>query len=119
MVAAKADDPVVNQGANRKDGAAVLKGFPHFDRRSHRCFGDKCDYHIDFATHLIVAKKSSAALVGVVVQRVPMIGERIVNVRSWKQFLEQTLEPVAIVLIVHHSSQVRTLHDASDKETHA
>ncbi len=81
-VTAEPDHPVVHQGTDGHHEPAMSMGFPHLDRRPHGGFGHKGDHHIHLPTHVVVPLEHRPALGIVVVQRILVVGQRIIHFRG-------------------------------------
>jgi len=100
-VAAKSDRPIVHERTDRDHRTtAMFMGFPHFDGRAHGCFGYECNDEIDAAAHSIVPQKNFPATLVVIFQRLPVIGERVIDLRIWDVMSKQCSQLGTIVLIM-------------------
>ena len=95
--------PVVFQGADGDDRRAVLIRLPHLDGRAHRRLRQEGQQHVDFAAHQVVPEKHLPSRGLIVVQRLGMIGTRIVEVGLRKMGFHQPLDPRTVLLIVEQS----------------
>ena len=73
----------------------------------------------DLAAEPVMMPEDLAPLRFVVIERIGMVGQRIVNLGTGKMLGQQLLQPRAIILVVQHKSQMGALHDAGDEEAHA
>ena len=88
-VAQEFHGPVVFQRADRYDRPAMFVSFPHLDRRSHRGFRHEGQHHVHLAAEAVVMPEDLAPLPLVVVERIGVISQRIVNLGSRKMCGQQ------------------------------